>query len=99
MSGPHGPARHVREVAHVRELVSSRWTRIFAMVAILGTAFFGVPALVNAADPNGADTIAANPNAGLNMAWTLIAGFLVFFMQLGFAFLGAGLGRSKHPVN
>jgi Amt family ammonium transporter len=33
------------------------------------------------------------------MAWTLIAGFLVFFMQLGFAFLGAGLIRSKNTVN
>ncbi|MBI2965005.1 MAG: ammonium transporter [Chloroflexi bacterium] len=69
------------------------------MVAIIGMAFLGIPALVHAADPNGADTIAANPNAGLNMAWTLIAGFLVFFMQLGFAFLGAGLIRSKNTVN
>jgi Amt family ammonium transporter len=69
------------------------------MVVLLGAAFFGVPALVHAADPNGADTIAANPNAGVNMAWTLIAGFLVFFMQLGFAFLGAGLIRSKNTMN
>lgn len=83
----------------MRELVMSRWTRISVMIAIIGMAFLGVPALVHAADPNGADTIAANPNAGLNMAWTLIAGFLVFFMQLGFAFLGAGLVRSKNTMN
>ncbi|MBI2867144.1 MAG: ammonium transporter, partial [Chloroflexi bacterium] len=69
------------------------------MLAMLGVAFMGIPALVKAADPNGADTIAADPEAGVNMAWTLIAGFLVFFMQLGFAFLGAGLVRSKNTVN
>ncbi|MBI4306576.1 MAG: ammonium transporter [Chloroflexi bacterium] len=83
----------------MRRFIQSRWTRIGLMVATLGVAFFGIPALVHAADPNGADTIAANPNAGLNMAWTLIAGFLVFFMQLGFAFLGAGLIRSKNTMN
>lgn len=69
------------------------------MIAVVGAAFFGVPTLVHAADPNGADTLAANPDAALNMAWTLIAGFLVFFMQLGFAFLGAGLIRRKNTVN
>ncbi|MBI2918864.1 MAG: ammonium transporter [Chloroflexi bacterium] len=69
------------------------------MLTLLGLAFWGVPALVRAADPTGADTLEANPNAAVNMAWTLIAGFLVWFMQLGFAFLGAGLIRSKNTVN
>mgnify|MGYP001773458556 CR=1 FL=1 len=31
--------------------------------------------------------------------WTMIAGFLVFFMNLGFAMLEAGLQRSKNTVN
>ncbi|GBC84473.1 Ammonia channel [bacterium HR11] len=35
----------------------------------------------------------------VNFAWTLIAAFLVFFMQAGFAFLGAGLIRSKNTLN
>ncbi|MBI2865988.1 MAG: ammonium transporter [Chloroflexi bacterium] len=69
------------------------------MLLILGVAFWGVPLLVQAADPTGGDTLQANPNAAVNMAWTLVAGFLVFFMQLGFAFLGAGLIRSKNTVN
>ncbi|MBI4297944.1 MAG: ammonium transporter [Chloroflexi bacterium] len=69
------------------------------MLGILAVAFWGVPALVYAADPTGADTLAANPNAAVNMAWTLMTGFLVWFMQLGFAFLGAGLLRSKNQVN
>ncbi|MDO8578361.1 MAG: ammonium transporter [Dehalococcoidales bacterium] len=72
---------------------------VLALTVILGVAFFGVPAIVRAADPTGGDTLKANPNAAVNMAWTLITGFLVWFMQLGFAFLGAGLIRSKNNVN
>ncbi len=72
---------------------------LVVMLALLSMAFWGVPALTTAADPTGADTLKANPNAAVNMAWTLITGFLVWFMQLGFAFLGAGLIRSKNQVN
>jgi Amt family ammonium transporter len=72
---------------------------ILFMTMLVGSAFLGVPALIHAADPNGADTLAGDPNAGVNMAWTLVTGFLVFFMQLGFALLGAGLIRSKNTVN
>jgi ammonium transporter, Amt family len=35
----------------------------------------------------------------VNMAWTLAMGALVWFMQLGFAYLGAGVLRSKNQVN
>ena len=50
-------------------------------------------------DPNGADTMAADPTAAVNFAWTLMAAFLVFFMQAGFAFLGAGLIRARNTAN
>jgi Amt family ammonium transporter len=69
------------------------------ILIILAVAFFAVPAIVRAADPSGGDTLAADPTAAVNMAWTLIAGFLVWFMQPGFAFLGAGLIRTKNNVN
>lgn len=44
------------------------------------------------------------PSAGdvqknLDFVWTLIAAFLVFFMQAGFASLEAGFTRSKNAVN
>jgi Amt family ammonium transporter len=52
-----------------------------------------------AADPTGAATLKADPSAPVNFTWTLVAGFLVFFMQAGFALLGAGLIRSKNTVN
>jgi Amt family ammonium transporter len=73
---------------------------IIAVMAVLVlVAFWGVPAIIKAADPSGGETLAADPAAAVNMAWTLIAGVLVFSMQLGFAFLGSGLIRKKNNVN
>jgi len=77
----------------------SRGIILFLMAIILCVAFFALPVIAKAADPTGADTLAANPNAPVNMIWVLITAFLVWFMQLGFAFLGAGLIRSKNNVN
>jgi len=37
--------------------------------------------------------------AAISIAWTLVMGGLVWFMQLGFAFLGAGFIRQKNQVN
>jgi ammonium transporter, Amt family len=96
----------INPISHWLNAGSSRrdaWTRrglvIVLMMALFYATFWLVPAQVLAADPTGPDTLAADPAAGLNMAWTLITGFLVWFMQLGFAFLGAGLIRSKNNVN
>ncbi|MGD9116754.1 MAG: ammonium transporter [Dehalococcoidia bacterium] len=80
-------------------LLKRRSFYIPIILAILAVAFFAVPAIVRAADPSGGDTLAADPTAAVNMAWTLIAGFLVWFMQPGFAFLGSGLIRKKNTVN
>jgi hypothetical protein len=76
-------------------LLSRRWFKLTLMVIILGVAFFGVPALVKAADPSGGDTLAGDPTAPVNMAWTLIAGFLVFFMQLEFRLSGFGTSSEE----
>ncbi len=51
------------------------------------------------ADPSGAATIEADPTAGVTFVWMLISGALVFFMQAGFALLGAGFIRAKNTVN
>jgi ammonium transporter, Amt family len=72
---------------------------ILVMAVLLYATFWVVPNTILAADPTGPDTLTANPNMAVNMAWTLITGFLVWFMQLGFAFLGSGLIRSKNNVN
>src|SRR3972149_1844560 len=55
-----------------------------------------------AGDPSGANTYTddvAGLKLAVNFTWTLIAAFLVFFMQAGFAFLGAGALRVKNTVN
>jgi len=42
---------------------------------------------------------AAVVQTNLDFVWTLVAAFLVFFMQAGFAMLEAGLTRAKNIVN
>ena len=51
------------------------------------------------ADPTGAVTLRANPQAPVDYVWILVAAFLVFFMQAGFAMLEAGFCRAKNAVN
>ena len=58
-----------------------------------------LPALAAPPDPNGAATLQADPNAAINFVWVLMAAFLVFFMQPGFALVEAGLSRAKNTVN
>jgi len=68
---------------------------IMAFVLLLVTA---IPVFAAGPDPSGAATAEANPTAAVNFSWTLIAGFLVFFMQAGFAMVEAGLSRAKNTV-
>ncbi len=67
-----------------------------------------VPALVllfcaatgRAADETIADSGAtAELQDSLNVVWTCVAAFLVFFMQAGFAMVEAGFTRAKNTVN
>ena len=71
----------------------------FVMLALLFAGFWLIPRMAHAQDAGGADTLAADPGSAVNFAWTLLAGALVFFMQAGFALLGAGLIRSKNTVS
>ena len=71
----------------------------FVMLALLFAGFWLIPQMAHAQDAGGADTLAADPGSAVNFAWTLLAGALVFFMQAGFALLGAGLIRSKNTVS
>ena len=38
-------------------------------------------------------------DASLNLAWVLVGGFLVMFMQVGFAMLETGFTRTKNAVH
>ena len=68
-----------------------------AGIFFLGCAL--VPALIPASAA--AQATAANPplDQSINLAWVLIAGFLVMFMQLGFALVETGFTRAKNAVN
>jgi Amt family ammonium transporter len=60
-----------------------------------------IPA-VYAGDPSGEGTFTedvAGAMTSLNFTWVLVAAFLVFFMQVGFAMLGAGILRAKNATN
>lgn len=54
---------------------------------------------VGAADPSGETTLAENPSAPLDFIWVLMCGFLVMFMQPGFAMLESGFTRAKNAAN
>ncbi|RJS80862.1 ammonium transporter, partial [Methanophagales archaeon] len=54
---------------------------------------------VMAGDPTGARTLEENPEAPVDYVWVLICGFLVMFMQPGFAMLEAGFSRAKNVTN
>ena len=76
----------------------SRRTLLITLGLMIFLTSVGV-ALAAEHDPGGGATIEADPSAAVNFSWTLMAGALVFLMQAGFAFLGAGLVRSKNVVN
>jgi hypothetical protein len=53
------------------------------------------------ADPASAAVMAATKElqTNINIVWTCVAAFLVFFMQAGFAMVEAGFTRAKNAVN
>ena len=63
-----------------------------------------VPADSSSMNPDGKDKVTtdeiiqnvAHNKISINLVWTLVTGFLVFFMQLGFALLETGLCRAKN---
>ena len=76
----------------------SRKIVVSVVVGLLALAITAMTAL--AADPNGAETVAADPiGTPITFVWIMVCSVLVFFMQAGFAFLEAGFTRAKNTVN
>lgn len=78
---------------------NTKYTNIAASAFVL---LLLLTTIAMAGDPNGSNTYTddvAGMKLAVNFAWTLIGAFLVFFMQAGFAFLGAGALRVKNTVN
>ncbi len=75
-----------------------KWTRFWSGAgATLAGVLLAGAAL--AADPTGAATLKADPGAPVDYVWVLVCGFLVMFMQAGFACVEAGFCRSKNTTN
>ena len=62
---------------------------------------FAIPASAFAApaEAHAVETIKEELQTNINIVWTCIAAFLVFFMQAGFAMVEAGFTRAKNAVN
>ena len=52
-----------------------------------------------AGDPTGVETLKKEPGKALDFVWILLCGFLVMFMQAGFACLESGFCRAKNVTN
>src|SRR5881396_2552598 len=63
----------------------------------------GVPAAPAALSPDSlakiANAAAAANTVAINFVWTLVAGFLVMFMQAGFAMVETGFTRAKNAAH
>ncbi|NLI92742.1 MAG: ammonium transporter [Peptococcaceae bacterium] len=88
-------------------LLAGLFILIFAAVALAGdpsganTGGVGDITAATAGQPT-MDEIAAQVGKnkiGINFVWTLITGFMVFFMQAGFALVETGFTRAKHAAH
>jgi Amt family ammonium transporter len=67
-------------------------------LGVVVMAWLVVPALLEAQEAAAAPAI-DNTKVALDTIWTMVAAFLVFFMNLGFAMVESGLCRAKNTVN
>lgn len=72
--------------------------KMILFLAILAVTI-GIYSPAFAQDPSGAETLAQNPNSPVDYVWILVCGFLVFFMQAGFAMVETGFCRAKNATN
>ena len=85
----------------MKRFTTGKWpiTLLFlaALLLAIGAA---APALANeAAAPAAAGPTPAEVQKNLDFVWTLVAAFLVFFMQAGFAMVETGFTRAKNAIN
>lgn len=77
-------------------LRTMKWFRWVLIPAVVATAMLAVTP-VYAQGPTPDDITALT--RGIDTGWVLLTAFLVFWMQAGFAFVEAGLTRSKNTTN
>ena len=92
---PGGEGYSAPVISRADEMMPRRSQIGLAAAIFAALALFSLPMIAHA------QTAASSPplDNSLNLAWLLIAGFLVMFMQLGFAMVETGFTRSKNAVN
>lgn len=79
---------------------ATQW--VFPLLAMALLLAFPSFASAQSPEPPGIDEIAAansDVTVGLNTMWVLLCGFLIFFMQAGFALVETGFTRAKNVVH
>lgn len=74
------------------KFLSRRW--FFLILPFLLAAVFATPAFAQDGGPTTADAI-----TDINVMWMIMCGFLVFFMQAGFALVETGFTRNKNVAH
>ncbi len=72
---------------------------VFLLLSCMILGVQGTVLAETAPDPTGAKTLAANAQAPVDYVWVLVCGFLVMFMQAGFAMVETGFCRAKNATN
>jgi len=76
-------------------LGSTKWLRWVIIPSVVATFALAITSPAFAQDTGPIDEL----RRGIDTAWVLLTGFLVFWMQAGFALVEAGLTRSKNTTN
>jgi Amt family ammonium transporter len=76
-----------------------RKTRPYLLLILFATLAISVPALAGEAPAPTLDSVKEELQTNINVVWTCVAAFLVFFMQAGFAMVETGFTRAKNAVN
>src|SRR5438128_140333 len=89
---------HVREKEFRRQFLATLGGKMLGLMVLFAVMAFASVLFFTSA--HAADAPAPPPYVNpINTVWTLIAAFLVFFMQAGFMCLEAGFSRTKESVN
>jgi len=72
---------------------------MFLLLSFMILGMAGAVCAETAPDPTGAKTLTENAQAPVDYVWVLVCGFLVMFMQAGFAMVETGFCRAKNATN
>jgi Amt family ammonium transporter len=76
-----------------------RKIRLYMIFSVLTVLMIPMSAFAASADTGSIESIKEELQTNINIVWTCVAAFLVFFMQAGFAMVESGFTRAKNAVN